>query len=239
MCRRLGWGLLPFAAVLLLAADPSWKEKPLRDWNEDDAKQLLAESPWVKYATPGQVRDLSPFERRDGGDFDADVGPGIGLAGTGLLGSRKMADAIKRAHEKPALPPVMIRWESALPVRVAEQKAAEAGFPGLEGDDYAIAVYNIPTPDQWNIARELKGISFLRRNNKKDLKPTRVRILRQDDGTATLVYQFPRSVEITRKDGTILFVAQVGRLVLSQYFLVGDMQLRGEPQLLMPTSGKP
>jgi hypothetical protein len=153
-----------------------------------------------------------------------------------------MGEALKKAHEKPPLPPVMIRWESALPVRVAEQKAAAGsatGYPSLEGDDYAIAVYNIGLPDQYNLSHTLRGISFLRRNNKKDLRPTRVRIFPQDDGTATLVYQFPRSVEITRKDGTILFVAQVGRLVLSQYFLVGDMQLRGETQLLMPTSAKP
>jgi hypothetical protein len=34
------------------------------------------------------------------------------------------------------------------------------------------------------------------------------------------------------------FTAQVGRLWVSQYFYTGEMQLRGEPQLLMPNEGQ-
>ena len=98
----------------------------------------------------------------------------------------------------------------------------------------------MPTPGEWNLARQLKGVATLKRGKKKDLKPSRVRIVRQDqdDENATLVYLFRRTTEITRKDGPVLFVAQVGRLVVSQYFFTEDMQIRGEPQLLMPTSGK-
>lgn len=246
MRRALKLVLFLFVAVLLIAADlqnadPAWKQKPLREWNEEDAKLVLTDSPWVKFVSPERVRYLSPFERRDGGDFEAGAGEGIGLAGTGLLGANRAAAAIRRAHAQPALPPVTIRWESALPVRMAEQKAAEKGFPDLDSDDYAIVIYGMPTPGGWNLARELKGVASLKRNKRKDLKPTRVRIFREDEGdeTATLTYLFPRSAEITRKDGPVLFTAQVGRLVVSQYFFPEDMQLRGEPQLLMPTSGKP
>jgi hypothetical protein len=106
------------------------------------------------------------------------------------------------------LPPVIVRWESAFPVRLEEQKAAEIGTPPLDSDDYAIAIYNIPTPDQWNLARELKGISCPKRAGKKDLKPSRIKILQNDDGTATLIYLFSRASGITRKDETVLFVAR-------------------------------
>ena len=60
------------------------------------------------------------------------------------------------------------------------------------------------------------------------MKPLRVEILRNndDDETATIVYLFPRSVEIGKKDGGIEFAAQVGRLWVSQYFYTGEMQLR-------------
>lgn len=44
--RRLCF--LPLAAVLLAAGVPSWKEKAVSQWDADDAKQLLADSPWVK-----------------------------------------------------------------------------------------------------------------------------------------------------------------------------------------------
>lgn len=221
----------------LLFAAPSWKEKPISQWDAEDAKQLLTDSPWVKHLTPHWLPDLSPFQREEGGNLNEGVGQGVGLAGTGLLGRRREAEAIKRARIKPALAPVTVRWESALPVRIAEQKAAETDIPTLKSDDYAIVVYDIPTPKRWNLANELEGIASLRRYKKKDMKPSRVEILRHDDETATIVYLFSRSVEITKRDGGIEFAAQIGRLFVSQYFYTEGMQLRGEPQLLLPSIG--
>ena len=235
--------LLLLAAVLLIAvgsssaADSSWKSKPVAQWTEADARHILTDSPWVKYVTPGIVRDLSPAERRDGGDMDADMGHGVGIAGTGILGPTRAREAIERAHAKPPNDPVMVRWESSLPVRVSEQKAGETNVPDLEGDDYALVIYDIPTVKKWNQANELKGVAFLKRDGKKDIKPSRVGILRHDDGTATIVYLFPRSVEIAKRDGRIQFLAQVGRLVVSQDFYTQDMQLQGELQILMPNEG--
>jgi hypothetical protein len=233
-------GLL-LLATLLFAAEPSWRSKPVSKWDAEDAKQLLlAGSPWVKQAQPHWLPDLSPFQREEGGNLNEGLSKGVGLAGTGLLGSRREAEAVKQAHTKPEPLPVMVRWESALPVRTAERLAGDTGAPALKSDDYAIAIYGIPTPKKMNQAGLLKDAAALRRLRKKDMKPSRVEILRNDDdeGTATLVYLFPRSVEITKKDGGMEFTAQVGRLWVSQYFYTGEMQLRGEPQLLMPTEGQ-
>lgn len=231
--------MLLISVSLFLAADSSWKTKTLRQWDESDARQVLTDSPWVKYVEPQWVRDLSPAQRRDGGNLNAGIGKGVGLAGTGILDPLREREALERAHRKPPAPRVMVRWESALPVRAAEQKTGETGVPTLEGDDYAIVIYGIPTPKRWHVATELKGVAFLRRDGKKDLKPSRVRVLREDedDETATLVYLFPRSVEITKKDGWIEFAAQVDRLLVSQHFFTRDMQLQGELQLLMPFEG--
>ena len=226
---RLCW--LSLAAVLLIAADPTWKERPIPQWNEEDAKQVLADSPWVKYVTPQPLRDLSMAERRDSGNWEADGGHGVGIAGTGLLGPRRAAEAIARAHAKPQPGTVVVRWESALPIRAAEEKTGETGAPTVDRDHYAIVIYDIPTPKKWNLANELKGVAFLKRDKKKDLKPSRVEILRKAGGTATVVYLFPRSVEITAKDGRLEFVAQIGRLFVSQFFDTGDMQLQGKLEL--------
>jgi hypothetical protein len=224
--------------TLLLAADPSWRLKPLSQWDAEDAKQLLADSPWVKHVTPQWLPDLSRSQREEGGNLNEGIGGGVGIEGTGILGARRADAAIKRAHMKSEPLPVMVRWESALPVRIAEQKVGETTAPTLNGDDYAIAVYDMPTPKQGNLAGLLKGSAFLRRYQKKDMKPSRVEILRHEDGeTATILYMFPRSVEIGKRDGGIEFDAQIGRLWVSQYFYTGEMQLRGEPQLLMPTEG--
>jgi hypothetical protein len=231
------WCLLPFAAIILFAADPSWKGKPVSQWTDQDAKQVLADSPWVKNVTPVWLRDLSPFERRDGGDMNEGIGKGIGLAAViGVFNTETEEEAIARAHAKPRPDPVVVRWESALPVHIAEQKAGETDVPALTGDDYAIAVYGIPLPKRYNLNAELKGLASLRRYQKKDLKPSRVEILRKDDGKATVVYLFPRKLEITKKDGGIQFVAQIGRLFVAQYFYTEEMQIHGELEVLMPSN---
>ena len=239
MHRTLKICWLSLATVLLLAAtglswaigEQDWKEKPIAQWSTEDAKQVLTDSPWVKMVTPQNVRDLSPDERRNGGDMQAGIGKGVGIAGTGLLGPRRQAEALARAHYKPTPNAVVVRWESARPVRAAERRFRESDVPMLDSDHYAIVVYDILTPKRYNLARELRGIAFLKRDNKKDLKPSHVDILRQDDGTATIVYLFPRKVEITKKDLRLLFIAQIGRLFVSQFFYTEQMQLEGQLEL--------
>lgn len=222
-----------FTALLICRAafgdDPEWKSKPTAQWNDEDAKQVLAESAWVKRVTPQRLRDLSPDERRNGGNMEAGIGKGVGLAGIGLLGSRRQAEAVARAHAKPTPDPVVVRWESA-PIRAAERKAGETA-PSVNDSYYTVVVYGIPVPKRWNLESELKGIAYLRRYKKKDLKPSHVEIVRDEDGLATVVYLFRRSVEITRRDGSVEFVAQIDRLFLEQYFNVEDMRHMGELEL--------
>src|ERR1700689_2785072 len=82
--------LIAVASVVVLSGlpssgdDPSWKEKTIPQWDDQDAKQVLNDSPWVKSVKLEKVRDLSVFERRDGGDWDNGIAPGSGLSGAGL-----------------------------------------------------------------------------------------------------------------------------------------------------------
>jgi hypothetical protein len=236
--------LFAAASVLLLSGlpltgdDPSWKEKPIPQWDDQDAKQILAESPWVSSVKLERVRDLSVFARRDGGNWDAGISPYGGLASSGLIGLLAAFDPNAEALAKELaqrlqsdLGNVMVRWESALPIRAAELKAGATGLPAWQGDYYAIAVYDVAPPFRWNLANELKDIAFLKRDKKKDLKPSRVEIQRHDNGLMTVVYLFPRSAEITRKDSNVRFVAQIGRMFVSQFFFPGEMEFQGKPEL--------
>jgi len=225
--------LLSILPLLLIAADPPWQNKPVAQWTPDDAKQLLTDSPWVKQLTPQNIPDLSPDQRREGGNMEASPGHGVGLAGLGILGPRRQAEAIARAHYKPTPDAVMIRWESAMTVRAAEPKAGETGPPTIDDDHYAIVIYDILTPKRWNLDSELKGIAYLKFDNGKSIKPSHVEILRDpdDEKKATLVYLFPRKVEISKKEGRLEFVAQVGRLFVSQFFYTFQMQYQGELEL--------
>src|SRR5579862_1380438 len=209
--------LMPFiftlVAVTLLPAGLSWNTKAVSEWDEQDAKQVLGDSPWVKNAVLQKVPDLSESERRDSGNWEAGIAPGVGLAGLGVLGAARKAEALARAHAHPDLGTVVVRWESAVPVHAAELKLGETSIPAWQGNYYAIAVYDVPPPFRWNLANELKNVSVLKRDNKRDLKPKRVEVLWHDNGLVTVVYLFSRSAEITGKDLAVRFQAQIGRLL--------------------------
>ena len=217
--------------LLALADDPGWKKKPIAQWNKVEAVQILTDSPWSKNVAPQWIRDLSVDERREGGNMQASQGKGIGLAGLGILGSVREAEAIRKAHEKPDPGTVLVRWESANPVQVAVKKMDEQNAPAMDDDYYAIAVHDVLTPKRWNLANELKGIAGLKRNDKKDLKPARVEILRTDDTHATVVYYFKRSAEISKRDTYVTFFAQIGRLFVSSVFNLQDMQILSQLEL--------
>src|SRR5579863_733353 len=136
--------LLAVAACLAGSADETpapWASKPMEQWSQEDAKQLLADSPWVKSVQLQIVRDLSPDERRASGNLNADAGKGVGLAGlAGILGSSRGDEAIARAHAKPDPGKVVVRWESARPVRAAEMTLNDKDAPAVDNDYYAVVV---------------------------------------------------------------------------------------------------
>jgi hypothetical protein len=225
--------LFAFAAVTLLVAEPddlSWKDNAIPQWDVQDAKQVLTDSPWAKRVELDQVRNLSKFERRDSGNWETGIGPTVGFAA--LLGGNYEAQEVARAHARPDLGTVLVRWESASPIRAEEVKAGVlTDVPKWQGDYYVIAVHNIPTPYRWRLESELKDVAFLKRDKKKDLKPSRVEIIRQMNGRATVAYLFSRSAEITKSDHNVRFVAQIDRLFVSQFFFPEEIQLQGQPEL--------
>lgn len=229
--------LFLFAAGLVVSAQtPTWKNKPVKLWNADDAKQVLTDSPWSQSVTPQWVRDLSPDERRMSGDLEADQGKGVGLEGLiGIFDPSREAAAIERAHAKPDPGSFLVRWESAAPVQAAEQKAPDSESAAAQSaeyaDSYAVVVYDFPIPKGWN-ERILRGVAVLKRYNKKDFKPSRVILDRKPgDSTANIVYLFPRSVEITKKDASVVFQAQIGRLVVTRIFSPPEMLIQEQLEL--------
>jgi len=218
-----------FTIALLSAADPAWMTKPISHWDETDARQVLSSSPWVKKTVPVELPDLTPQQRRDGGATGGGRGTGIGaIDGAVFTPGAPKSNAPKRYPGA-----LILRWESASPIRVAELKAHELGSPDWEGDYYAIAVYHVPgfDSDQKIPAGVLKSLAILKREGKKDLKPARVEILQEEGGSLIVVYLFPRTEEITKEDRRLEFVAQIGRLSLAQYFFTEEMQFQGKLEL--------
>jgi hypothetical protein len=220
-CRRI----CPILIALLAGAadDPAWKTKQIPDWTENDAKHVLAESPWVKTFTPTMKQEQSSGSRRGmGGGLG---GIGLGIPGIGGMGGRRgvgggYPGGGQSTHNDDP-PRVTLRWESAMPVRTAELKVHDNDAPTLDDKHYAIAVYGIPdrmlAGDTKKLRDELKEKAAIKRDGKKDFKPSSVVVIERTDGPV-VVYLFPMTNEITKQDHRLEFDADIGRLQLTQSF---------------------
>ena len=108
-------------------------------------------------------------------------GPGGGYPGGGQRGGTNDGTG---TDNEPS--PLKLRWESALPIRAAELKARDTSAPTLDADHYAIAVYGVPSRmasgDSKSLANQLKKQAAIKRDGKKDLKPSSVEVLQREDG---------------------------------------------------------
>jgi len=232
---------LVVAVAHLMAADPAWKSKPAAQWTEEDAKQVLAASPWAKKIRAVITRRLTEDQLREAGQMGQPRGvrnEGVDPKGSGPKVSPNVFSGPGGDDRSPRSLPqpitLKLRWESALPVRLAEFKSHEIEPPTLEGDGYRIAVYGVPggyfKGDPIQLGEPLKKLAALKREGKKDVRPVRVEVFQREDG-AVVVYLFPLSAEITRNDRRIRFEGRIGRIVFAQDFDLSEMEFEGKLEL--------
>jgi hypothetical protein len=207
-------------------------------WSAEEAQQILADSPWSKTIQAGITRIQTEEQRRESGF----MGQGHGIGYDGLETPRPKFPSLPLLFGigKPEAPPapqtltLLLRWESALPVRVAELRANVPPPPALDSNGYTIAVYGIPHAkvegDPKTLGKPLKKQAFLRRTGKKDVRPSDAQVFQGENGTVVL-FTFPPSAEINKNDGHIDFNAQIGRIVFTQSFDLGEMQIQGKLEL--------
>jgi len=229
------------AAAGLVAAEPAWKSKPAAQWTEDDAKQILAASPWTKETGATITRRLTEDQLREGGQLGQPRGVGnenVDPKGSGPTVSLNVFtgpggdDRSLRSLPQPVT--LKLRWESALPVRLAELKSHEVEPLTMDGDGYRIAVYGIPRADvkgdPKELGKPLRSLAVLKRGSKRDVKPVSAEVF-QMEGGVVVVYLFPLSAEISKRDRQILFEAQIGRIVVAQTFDLSEMEFMGKLEL--------
>jgi hypothetical protein len=228
-------------AAHLLAADPVWKTKPADQWTEEDAKQVLANSPWARQIRAVITRRLTEDQLREAGQMGQPrtVGNvGVDPKGSGpkvspnVFSGRGGDDRSPRSLPQSIM--LKLRWETAFPIRLAELKSHEVEPPTSQGDGYSIAVYGVPggdfKGDPAKLGEPLKSLAALKREGKKDVRPITVEVFQRDNGVV-VVYLFPLSAEITKKDRLIRFEAQIGRIVLAQDFDLSEMEFVGKLEL--------
>lgn len=225
---------VPLSAVLLIAGDAPWKTKAIASWTQEDARQILADSPWARITIASLARMQTEFERRDGGEMGQ--AHGVGYDGVDEMSRRAQAgkffgSAVNGTSNISKPIKLQVLWESALPIRAAELKAGIIEPPTLAGDGYSIAVYGIPgsyfKEDPAKLGAPLKREASLRRMGKDDVKPSHVEVFQRENGLVA-VYMFPLSAELTKNDGLIEFTARIGRIGLTQYFDAAEMVFQGK-----------
>jgi hypothetical protein len=228
----------PVANSYVPAAAPSpWATKRIAQWTDQDAYLLLSNSPWARPTPASLTRLMTASQRRDGGDMDAQGGghPGIGLQNAGGLfgggGAINRGEKAEDDHLK-----LTIRWESAIPVQAAELRTHDNSAPELDGEDYAICVYNVnlklaSIEDMKTIDKDLNRLAVLKIEGREEVHSKRVVTVLMGDGMANVIYFFPRSAHITVLDPRVEFDGQVGRIVFAQYFYPPDMKLLGKLEL--------
>jgi hypothetical protein len=232
---------LAVTAAPLMAADPVWKTKPAAEWTEEDARLVLSSSPWARDISATVTRRLTEDQLREGGQMGQPRGvgnDGVDPKGSGptvspnVLSGRGGDDRSLRSFARPIT--LKLRWESALPIRLAELKSHEIEPPTLGGDGYYIAVYGVPggdfKGDPKQLGEPLKNLAALKREGKKDVKPIRVEVFQRESGVV-VVYIFPLSAEITKKDQRIQFEAHIGRIVFAHNFELSEMEFVGRLEL--------
>jgi len=244
-------------ATALWAGD-KWMEKDYTSWTAAQAQQMLTDSPWARQAgavivvpkedpatkdipLPRPANVPNPGPSYQGDAYGVDDGNWDG----GVMGKARRGD--------PPKIPVLVRWDSARPVREALLKTHASELLDTEhtladvDKDYVITVEGLaparkpPNPDAdaedhsaaapfdaKAIRLAFLGSARLTRSGKKPVEPEDVHL---DEATGTVQIFFPKNDPVTIDDKVVVFYATYGTLRVAQGFRLKDMMVKGKLEL--------
>ncbi len=236
-----------FCAPLLLASDP-WTKTPDK-WSARDTDRILTSSPWAQTAN-------ASFAGAE--DREPPPGPLPGAESAGMAGSRGATDGRwdggvgkNQRGGTPTLP-VLIRWDSALPIREAAAHANQP-VPVTAGDpakDYVITVIGLVPAKRYRDKGQLTAASSsddtidardpeelleglmsnarLLRHGNRSLAPENVKL---DGATGVVHIFFPRTDPISEGEKDVVFTTRFGALTVERTFRLRDMVYRDHLEL--------
>lgn len=238
-----------FVAGALFAAD-SWASKPFTEWSDKDVQKVVSNSPWahvvsVSLNSGGGGGAGGRGGRGRGGGGAGDVSgsssqmenPASGGTGSGRRtgsGSGMPDDTTPAVGSTPSAN-VLVRWQSALPVKQAlvrgkfgaEAASSEEAKKFLEKDEpyYVIAIIGAPRmggSDQ--LTGMIKASTTLRRKGKDPISPEKVEVLNGDSGAGpTMFLMFPKTDPIVLDDKDVELSMKLQMVEVRQRFRLKDM----------------
>ena len=238
------------AAVLTLTvpASQSWKLGEADHWTQQDAQRVLSASPWAQSAPV-------TFGNAEQQEQAAPPGPSIDVPQAGMAGPHGATDGrwdggVGRVqHNGPPTLNVTVRWDTALPVRLAMDFTHETApcSPQQLRDDYVITVlglvpagrYNRTDPNpqgtddsvQTSPTEMLAGVMRYSRLWPKGKPAIRLVDAKVDAATGALHLFFPRAEAISLADKEVNFETRFGSISILKRFRLKDMLYKGQLEL--------
>ena len=214
MARRcLAISVVCLLACAAVTAADFWEETAFNDWSDGDVEKMMSNSPWAK-----RITVVFPRPPREGARGGVAAGGGAGGGGGGFGGAGQSR--------------LVVRWQSALPVRQAQVRAQiERGATVPEEvldvlnqppPGYFVFVTGIPGQFARLSAEELGAEARLERNGKPPILPVQAGP-RREGRSLSLVYVFPKDDPIVLEDDEVEFVAKVGETTIKRKFKLEEM----------------
>lgn len=210
--------MLASVGSVAYAAD-AWKKK-YTAWSKDDARAMLNKSPWAQTAKVDfKIQGKDVEGPRSGGVVGPPEGPPGGNGTVGPPGGAPARAGGGIVQNGPGVLPefrALVRWESALPMRLAQGMEAVPG-----SNQYVISVSGFPMlrADIPNSLGAFKGTARLERIGKEWLRPSRV-----EHRDTVLVFTFNGEAQpVTAEDREVWFVTSLGGMNLRVRFNLKDM----------------
>lgn len=252
------------AAIILggvaLAASRSWESKDPSQWTSEEIDQIINKSAWAK-RTDVSV-DRSGMQQRGGGRAGGGgMGiPGIGFPGGGMGGGGMGGGGMGRGRggggrggPQMEQESVVVRWDTALPVKLALRRGTPKDVNASEGetkpveDTYVISVIGLRAPrhrqnsddsdssqsdenSQKRIKDELMTTTKLTPKGRDPLSPSGVQ-LDSMGGTSEVRFIFPKKDPISLDDKEVEFETRLGPGKVSAKFHPKDMRYKGKLEL--------
>ena len=234
--------------VCTYAAD-AWN-KDAAQWTAKDAERVLTDSPWAQQTS-------ARFSLA--ADDEAPPPPPLpsaqqaGLAGPVNPPGVRWDGGVGRARGPDPTLNVLVRWDSALPVREALERSKDTSYQALAeraAKEYIITIAGLvpagryrsvgsaetqsrsdDTIDSHNPERMLEGLMASSRLEPRDKAPIQPDDAKLDASTGTLHIFFPKTEPISISDKQVTFTTRFGALTIQKQFRLKDMRYRGDLEL--------
>jgi hypothetical protein len=231
MRRRSVIAVILLFAVDLWAGDP-WKEKSYKNWNENDVRKILNESPWSK-----RIQVEGDEKKHVGLEAPEDTATAGEAGGEGDEDEEAGRGGEQEKERKKGGTTFVIRWGSSRTMREAWVRGQVLQKRILEVDTERSLP---PTPDDYElllvgpdmtlfkkaIEATLKENSYLlAKASKQRINPNQVELVRTPDGKRIkgIIFHFPKKTLTSQPilfadEEELRFISQVGAVEIEVSF---------------------